>query len=389
MVSFRVIVDRLQSKFLLRKFLKSLSESTFIDDLNDIVNTDYSLFCSEDEILIKKFDMIQEYICKKSIILEVDNILNNYYRWYKYDPTSMFRLTSKHLLSAWMINYCPTIILGNLDSNEKYYLNVYAEKLIMILTNMTNIININNTNLTELNKTILHYTDCINIFLEKDKIDKINHYTAEWISLDKSYDMISNSKKYDIIQKELILININRDKELIEKHIKIFMKNFDFDRLKKIIDISKNISKKIIENYKDIIYKDIKEQHYEISSKLLTEIKNFILLFNRKNDLNKNEIYEKIDIDYFIHLLKNNVIKLDDIKQFGDYIIKKICEIGSISCEEENMIKWNEIKNIYDTEYSNFIYLISDMMIFALQLIEIIKNELLDYEFLINTILQN
>jgi len=386
MVSFRVVVDRLKSNFLLKKFLKSLQESSFIDDLNDIVNTDYSLFCLEDEIIIKKFDMIREYICKKSVIIEVDNILNNYYRWYKYDSTCMFRLTSKHLLSAWMINYCPTIILGNLDSNEKYYLNVYAEKIIMILTNITKLTNISElTNIVELNKTILHYTDCMMMFLEKDKIDKINHYTAEWISLDKSYDIIANSKKYDLIQKELILHNINKDKELIEKHIKIFMKNFDFDRLKKIIDISKNISKKIIDNYKNIIYNDINQQNYEISYKLLNEIKNFIIMFNRKNDI--NDINEKFDIDYFIHLLKSNVIGLNDIKQFGDYLIRKICEIGSIKSEEENLIKWNEIKNTYNENNKNYIYLISDMFIFSLELIEIIKNELLDYEFLIKNIL--
>ncbi len=386
MVSFRVVVDKLKSNFLLRKFLKSLTECTFIDELNDIVNTNYSLFCSKDDILIKKFDMLREYICKKSVILEVEFILNNYYRWYKYDPTCMFRLTSKHLLSAWMINYCPTIILGNLDSNEKYYLNVYAEKIIMLLININKSTdNINNRILTELNKTILHYTDSMIIFLEKDKIDKINHYTAEWISLDKSYDLINNSARYDILQKELILTNINKDKKMIEKHIKIFMKNFDFDRLKKIIEISKNISKKIIENYKDIIYKDIYDHKYEISSKLLNEIKNFILMFNRKNDLNKNEINENIDPDYFIHLLKNNIIELNDIKQFGDYLIKKICEIGSISCEEENLIKWNEIKN--NNNDNLFITkLISDMFIFSLELIEIIKNELLDYEYMIKII---
>ena len=380
MISFRVVVDKLKANFLLRKFKKSVSESSFIYDLNDIINVNSSLFSSDGEQIINLFDNISHYMCKKSVIYEVDNIINNYYRWYKYDSSTMFRLTSKHLLSAWMINYCPTIILGNLDSSEKYYLNVYADKIIRLFNLLYN--KPNDIDMYELNKTVLHYMDCMMIFLEKDKIDKINHYTAEWISLDKSYDIIMNSTKYDILQKDLILTNINKDKQMIEKHIKLFVKIFDFERLKKIIDISKNISKKIIENYKQIIYQDIFEKKYDISSKLLNDIKNFIIIFNRKNDNNKKEIDDKIDITYFIYLLENNIIELNDIKIFGDYMIKKICEIGSIKCEEENMIKWNQLK----INNNDFTILISDMLIFSLELIEIIKNELLDYEFLIHFI---
>jgi hypothetical protein len=378
MVSFRVIVDKLKSNFLLRKFKKSVLDSVFITELNNIVKSDDSLFLLEDEIIINRFENIRIYICKKDVIAEAENILNNYYRWYKYDPKSMFKLTSKHLLSAWMIHHCPTIILGNLDSNEKYYLSIFAEKLINNLINLTNI--------TDFNKTILHYTDCMNIFLEQDKIDKINNYTAEWISLDKSYEMINKSNRYDPIQKELIFININKDKKLIEKHIKIYIKNFDSNKLKKIIEISQNIAKKIIESYKVIIKIDICGKNYDICSKLLNDIKKFILIFNKNNYY---EINEHIDTNYFIDLLKNDVIKIYDIKIFGDYLIKKICGIGSISSEEENMIKWNEIKNNYNNDYNNdssIAELIAEMFIFSLELIEIIKNELLDYEYIINII---
>jgi hypothetical protein len=383
MVSFRVVVDKLKSTFLLKKFKQSVRSSEFIDDLHNIINVKESFFCSDDEIHFNMFDNIKNYICKQNVITEVKIILDNYYRWFKIDTSYMFRLTPKHLLSAWMINYCPSIILGDLDSDEKYYLNMFADRLI----NQLNLLYKSNKDfdIIEFNRTLILYSDSILLFLEKDKIDKINHYTAEWISLEKSYELINNSHKYEDEQKNIILTNIINDKILIEKNIKLFMKNFDFSRLKIIIDISKTITKKTIENYKLIIQKDILEKKYDISSKLLDDIKKFIVIFNRKDDNNISEINEKIDSHYFSNLLQNNILNINDIKLFGDYLIKKICQIGSLSCETESLIRWNNIKNDYVFNNQNNL-LISDMLIFSLETIETIKNELLDYGFLLKNI---
>jgi len=229
---------------------------------------------------------------------------------------------------------------------------------------------------------MLYFTNYITLFIEKDKIEKINYYTAEWISLEKSYNLIEKSKKYNDEQKELILKNIARDKKLIENNIKLFMKNFDFDRLKKILNISQNLSKKIIDNYKTIIQADIKEKKYEVVKKILIDIKNFIKIFNKKQKNRLDEINEKIDEEYLIHLLKNDVISIDDIKLFGDFIIQYICDIGSEESEIESKEKWNKIKK----NNTEIFQIISEMFIFLLELIEIIKNELMDYEFLLNNI---
>jgi len=41
---------------------------------------------------------------------------------------------------------------------------------------------------------MLYFTNYITLFIEKDKIEKINYYTAEWISLEKSYNLIEKSR---------------------------------------------------------------------------------------------------------------------------------------------------------------------------------------------------
>ena len=80
-------------------------------------------------IINEKFDMIKTYISKKNVINEMNLILNEYYRWFKID-NNFVRITSRQLLSAWLIINCPTIVLGNLDCDEKKYVKLYAENII-------------------------------------------------------------------------------------------------------------------------------------------------------------------------------------------------------------------------------------------------------------------
>ena len=134
--------------------------------------------------------------------------------------------------------------------------------------------------------------------------------------------------------------------------------------------------------FRSIIQADIKEKKYEVVKKILIDIKNFIKIFNKKQKKRLDEINEKIDEEYLIHLLKNDVISIDDIKLFGDFIIQYICDIGSEESEIESKEKWNKIKK----NNTEIFQIISEMFIFLLELIEIIKNELMDYEFLLNNI---
>ena len=65
--------------------------------------------------------------------------------------------------------------------------------------------------------------------------------------------------------------------------------------------------------------------------------------------------------------------------------INKICEIGSKSNEDTQIKKWNEIKDEYYKE-DNKIYFISELMIFCLDLINIVREEISDYDILLKHI---
>lgn len=375
------IIDKIKYKFLLKKFKNSISTSKFLSEIENICIQKYSVFMSETEEINERFDDISKYITKKNVIIETNIILNNYYRWNKIDNINFIKIDARQLLCAWIINYCPSIILGEIDSDDKKFLLYFSRELI----EQINIIKYNKDNdMTLFNKIFLRYTNFLIIFLDKDKVDKINYYTAEWISLNKSYELIQNSNKYTLEQKDIILKNIEKDKKLVEKYINNLSKNFDYNRLKLIMNISNNITKKIIDNYKQIIHDDIINKKYDISIKILNDIKKFILLFNRKiNEIEK--INDTIDGEYFIQLIKNNIIDINDVKLFGDYLFEYVSAIGSVSCEIDNKIKWTEIKKKYESK-NDMVHLIADMMIFILDIIDIIRNEILDYDFLLQHI---
>ena len=74
MLSSRVVIDRIKSNFLLRKFKRIISSTKIFTELNDIGS--YSdLFSSEEEVINMKFDNISSYISKKNNIDEINMIL--------------------------------------------------------------------------------------------------------------------------------------------------------------------------------------------------------------------------------------------------------------------------------------------------------------------------
>ena len=406
-------VDKFKQKYLLRLFRTSLFQNEYIKKLNDISNNtsqntshntsqnNYkSLFNNDNNNDNYKFDYISKLICDKNIINNIKNILDKYFRYFKHDAKLGIKINHRQILLAWLIYNCYKQIFDEIDTKEKYHLLEYSKKLIDEFNKLLYFPINKKYDMNNFNKIILNYTNYIIIYLEKDKIDKLNYFTKEWICLEKTKDLILKSNKYDNIQKDEIIKNFERDKKLIEKYIKIFSKNVDYDRLKIIINISQQLSKKIIENYKLILKNDLDNLDFDKFSTILNEIKKFILLFNDKL---KDEIDERVDIYFFIQLIRTDSLTINDVINFGDYIISHISKFGSIALEEENNKKWNEIKLIQteltqteltqteltQTELNNSEKIknfISILIIFILEIIENIKNELYDYKLLLDFI---
>lgn len=365
------IINLFQKKiknYYLNKLKKEIYKNIYINKLNNALNIK-----NNDD----RFDTISKIICDNNTINEINKILDIYY---KYFNNKLTKINTKNLLSLWLIHGCSNIILDNIDTIEKIKLLEYSKKLI------NEIKMLNNKNPSEyydiifFNKILLKYNNFFILFIEQDKINKINYFKKEWMTLEKSRKLILESNKYDIQQKKEIIFLINKDKKMIEKHMKIFNKKYDFENLKLIIKISLDLSKKLINEYKQTLYHDINNNIFSIFTKIIKDIKDFLLIFYKNKN---NEYNDKIDCLFYIQLIKTQNLDYDILNNFGDYIINEILSLGSVSLEEDILNKWNDLKN---NNNNNINMTISIFLIFILEIIDEVKKEINDYKIFLELV---
>jgi len=376
-ISFKVKItlERAIKNYKLKKFRKLVYENKYIKNLDTIIKSfdNVSLFETNNEHENNKFKILSNELCKKDLILSMGNILESYLYYFPVD----IKINSREILSAWMICHYKGILD---DYDEKKYILEFSQELtkqFIILMNLPLSISYD---ITKFNKIFINYYDTLIIFKESDKIQKLNYFVKEWKNLEETRILISESNKYSSEQKIEIINIIETDKQKIKKYILKLKSNYDFDSLKKIIQNKKNIKKKIIDNYKDILESELNLKRYDIFNKILNEFRLFLNLFNSKK---KTEYDEKIDPEFYSQLLNVNLIGINDLYIFGDYLINEIVKLGSKSLEETYIEIWNRFKN--DTN-DNINKTVSFMLIFIMDIIEQIKIEIDDYKLLLEII---
>lgn len=376
-----IFLEKFIKKYKLNKFYNSIHNSKNIKKLNQIIfslNQNTSLFLTDLQKEDNKFKIISNELCNKELINDVDNILKLYL---KYNPLNI-QINSREILSAWIITNCRNISEDYI--NKDYILKCSIEligQFTLLIDNINNNINNNiNFNIIKFNKIFINYCDTFIIFKEYDKIQKLNYFIREWKNLEETSILINSSDKYSDEQKIEVLKIIEINKKNVEKHIKIFTLNYDFNKLKKIIENTNKINKKIIDTYKTILFDELNSNNYEIFINILNEIKNFLLLFNPQNV----EYNEKIDSIFYMNIIKSESIKIHDLYFFGDYLIKEVLKLGSKELENVKLKEWNFIK--ITNEKESIKKNISIMLIYMMNIIEEIKLEINDYRLLLELI---
>jgi len=372
-------VERIKMIFLKKKIIKIFEmNKIFFEQLDKIFlakySQDESIFI-DSEINLEhfenlQFDLLTQLITSQSNINIIKSILDIYYRILRLDKEYM--VTPREFLSAWVISRFPKYILQSGINQENIRMKLYSNKLIQNIKDK-----LFDTNFTRFNLDLIQYKIALKIFMYKDRIEKINLYSAEWISLEKALIEIKQSIKYSEDEKCVILSNIENDKKLIEKHMAILKSDFDYSRLKLFIKLSYQTKNKIIENYKNIINIELENKKFDLIKNILNEIKKFILIFNKSSE---NEINENFDVDFIIQLLINNSIQITDIDAMSEYIISKLKKLASKSTELEIDNEFNIIKEKSSNNINNYI---SEILIFSMNIVNIIRDEITSYGELI------
>ncbi len=371
-----IFLERFIKKYKLNKFYKALYNSVNIRKLNQIAfsfNENASLFLTDLQKENNKFKILSNELCNKELINEMNNVLKLYM---DYNPLHI-RINSREILSSWMILNCKSILEDYI--NKDSVLNS-SKELIEQITILNNNFDIN-FDIIKFNKIFINYYDTFIIFKEYDKIQKLNYFIREWKNLEETSILINSSDKYSEEQKIEVLKIMEINKNNVEKHIKIFTSNYDFNLLKRLIENTHKINKRIIDTYKTILFTELNSNNYDIFINILNEIKKFLLLFN---PLKNAEYSEKIDPIFYMNLIESDSIKIEDLYFFGDYLIKEILKLGSIELENVKLKEWDKIKIINKNELIK--KNISIMLIFVMNIIEEIKLEINDYKLLLDLI---
>ncbi len=371
-----IFLERFIKKYKLNKFYKALYNSVNIRKLNQIAfsfNENASLFLTDLQKENNKFKILSNELCNKELINEMNNVLKLYM---DYNPLHI-RINSREILSSWMILNCKSILEDYI--NKDSVLNS-SKELIEQITILNNNFDIN-FDIIKFNKIFINYYDTFIIFKEYDKIQKLNYFIREWKNLEETSILINSSDKYSEEQKIEVLKIMEINKNNVEKHIKIFTSNYDFNLLKRLIENTHKINKRIIDTYKTILFTELNSNNYDIFINILNEIKKFLLLFN---PLKNAEYSEKIDPIFYMNLIESDSIKIEDLYFFGDYLIKEILKLGSIELENVKLKEWNSTKTLNKNELIK--KNISIMLIFVMNIIEEIKLEINDYKLLLDLI---
>jgi hypothetical protein len=369
---FSIYFEKYRYKKILREFNKI---EQIIDNLNSITNKRFNnlnLFETEINSVSDSFNILEKMLRDKKNLLCFNQFFKVYNRLFNVN------YNSKHILTSWMIFTCPEHILNvklndinNLTNKNKKNIYYRAEQLVQQFTTFNN--------LKKFNKILFEFNLEFLNFLQVDKIEKIHSSCNDWMEMEETIQSIEKSKKYQQEEKINIINNLVETQNKIKEHITIFNIEINYDELRKIVGEKMKFKNLIQKEFKNEIELCFQEKKYDIVGEILDEIKQFIIKFYKKNNLDKlREIEDFFDIEYIIQLFRNDIITIQDVNIFCINILKFILPLGSENLEKNKYEDWNMIsKNMLNENLNTFA---SQFIFFILELINEIIEEIINFQ---------
>ena len=367
-------VENYRKKLLYKKIIEI--RSLFIE-LNDICKdrlTD-DLLQDRKKIIEESFDRLTIKIKNKNVLIKVKEFINLYKK--VYNPLKKF--DEKIFLSLWVFSRFPDIILNpttkikdKLFKTSTYIVN----KIDKLCVNYELIMD--KTFFIDLNKHINIYTEIFDAFIKEDKKIKLLETIEAYVTIKKNIIKIEDSQKYDKNEKKEIICMMINNLNKVKKFILLYLNDFDFKNIDKIIKETITLENTMIINYISTIEKKLNNKDYEYIKIILMEIQEFIKQMNKIKV--KAELEEIIDPSYIIQLIKNELLNKDDIINFGLKLSDEITKIGSVSLSE---MKKNNIQKFYEQNLT-INQLIANIIYTNLESIYMVYDEILSFHELVN-----
>jgi len=371
----------------IRRKAKFITYLRYVDDIIDRLNGCVSIilqpkekthmFSTHEEFIDTQFKNHTEMLMNKQIQDKINILLKRYYLYYPCNKNICPKLTARSFLTAWTIVGFPDFVL-DAKREEVTTGNSYKSDIYRLSFNLINRLKAlkqtqNNENYRKFNKAMNLFSNSFSYFMNVDKIEKVNELSLQWYELGKNVERI-NESGMNQMDKDRSLQNVVHLRKNIESYILKIVPRFDLTMLNRYETLTNMMETNMKKAYGEIIIKELNEMTYEMSKRVLEEIKRAMLVLNPKLNTMLDEYF---DIEFMIERHKHGALTFDDILSLGDFLVSIINELQAPIEVENTKSAWGVIKM---KELDSINNLLSDILVFIMDEIEKIKENIMSIQ---------
>lgn len=378
-------VEKIQKRFLYNRFIKSLNENgELIIQLSSYSEPQkyINLFQPQDDTNLR-FEELKTLLSDKNIVKKFDNILQKLYRYTNVNHQVSFVINSRKFLSAWVILAFPEFVLGkskNEINNETnypddiYFISKNLIEKLKLLTTYSN----NPEFMRQFFKNFNQYSNAINYFLMRDRIEQINKLIDEYFDVNNTLRAVYKSDKYSIENKKNTIDAIKNTKKQILTYISKLDKNIKKQHLEVCSNFEYIKEKKIEELQFKLLIEDIDNKKFLIFNRVIDHIKKGLMTLGHTDA----QINDLLDGEFISRKIAYSNFTNNDVLSYGEYMKNIINTLQAPSLVQDTNLKWEKIKLLKtETPISEYF---SKVLFFVIEEITLIKENLESIVTLVN-----
>lgn len=374
------ILVHLQRCFRQRQMLKSLENSLeFLSNLSKL-----SYICENENC--DSFDKLTKYIRNKDIVNQFKQFIDKYYLFAPPDKSIVNnRLNPRSLLSAWVFVGFPQVVL-DVDKHKitdrftpvhKKDMYRHSVNLITQLEKVANGLN-NMENIRHLVKNMNIYSNCFYMFMQYDKIEKINGLIEEWYNVQSNIKLVNDSTKYAPDQKDEVINQIGETANKIEKFIQTLSPDFDLGQLSRYRTLCDKIHHNFNRAYKDSLHDDISSGEYKMFTRVLDEIKSKLSHLAQGNRQICSQLDEYVDNDWIVENLKSANMTKSQSMNIVEFIKQTINQLESPAQTVDTDKLYHDLESKVDQDDISLSNLLVNSVMFTLERISQIEQSIIN-----------
>lgn len=304
-----------------------------------------------------EFEEFTKFIREKNTLKISDNFLNSLFNYKK-----GFKLNSKVLLTAYLINSYTEELLGNEQHPIDKGISEWSEEVVKRVAEFNS-----SKEIDKIWLLLNNYNVIFSQWKSSDKSRMVESIIISYYNRSKHIEKVEEDEKLNEDEKNIIISSLKEQRQQVLGNIKFidpdfnveyFLENYEevYNNMNSAYEkMSNQIGNTMKKAYFDMLNQEIEDNNMLPIAEIMTEIsKRLLIIVPEKR---REKFSEKINVNIIVNLLADKSWT-HDLKEY----IKFICEsvfMLSAPCDDEENKKWiNEVNILMESEYSKNLPLI-------------------------------